>query len=587
MTNDSREEWSAGISEAFSYNVRSAATVRELRQELAESRRTAGEPQRPKKSGWSRGTAALRSTVRKSRKAPKNAAKASAPTTSPPQAAVTPADAADARTVALARRISHVLAEYDIDVANSASLDQSLAALGDLLDANPRDKPLAWLTFIAVVARFPANDDIVRFHTDVIVNGAPTALSQLLAQNAQRPHSWALVGDLKLIRNVVVDPTSTSHRQFHTGIQRVVRETVPRWADKHNVSIAIWGQKGRTFREPTKTELWRIMEFQPREHEVPEREARIEAADILVPWRTTVIVPEPAGQIERALVLSCLGEWSGNELTAIFHDFLVFTLPETLTDKTRIGVTNFNCVLRAAKRVSTVSGTVAEEVGNFTKTSNTLGFDGPAVTPHLLPATAVDVTPGAIKQNRQRLLGVPGLPLVISVSSLDPRKNHLTTLRAAEALWREGLQFQLAFIGWAEWHAEGFLEEFEKVRQRGRPVRIIRRVEEDLLWTAYRTAAFTVFIPLAEGFGLPAGESLAVGTPVVLSNRGPMAEVGAAGGALFVDPTDVESVITGMRTLLTDEARLEQLRGEAQHRPHPTWDDYADSTWEWLVNGKS
>jgi glycosyltransferase involved in cell wall biosynthesis len=64
---------------------------------------------------------------------------------------------------------------------------------------------------------------------------------------------------------------------------------------------------------------------------------------------------------------------------------------------------------------------------------------------------------------------------------------------------------------------------------------------------------------LYEGFGLPAVESMACGTPVVASNTTALPEV-TAGAALLVDPLSAQSIADGIERLLTDDAEHAHLR---------------------------
>ncbi len=96
-------------------------------------------------------------------------------------------------------------------------------------------------------------------------------------------------------------------------------------------------------------------------------------------------------------------------------------------------------------------------------------------------------------------------------------------------------------------------------------------------------ARFSVFPSLLEGFGLPVAESLASGTPVITSRYGSMAEIARGGGALLVDPRDVDDLERQMRRLLTDDELLERLRDEARSRDFGTWDQYAHDVWSFLV----
>jgi glycosyltransferase involved in cell wall biosynthesis len=185
------------------------------------------------------------------------------------------------------------------------------------------------------------------------------------------------------------------------------------------------------------------------------------------------------------------------------------------------------------------------------------------------------------------LLGIGSLPVVLAVGSHEPRKNHLALLHAAEILWREGLSFNLALIGGNSWNHADFDAQVELLRQANRPVQTIIGLPDDLLWAAYRQAYCTVFPSLHEGFGLPVAESLASGTPVITSNFGSMRELARHGGALLIDPRHDQQLTDALRQLLVDQPLRDRLAAEAAHLPPRTWDDYAASSWAYLVDGKS
>ena len=88
-------------------------------------------------------------------------------------------------------------------------------------------------------------------------------------------------------------------------------------------------------------------------------------------------------------------------------------------------------------------------------------------------------------------------------------------------------------------------------------VRITGRVPVDELVALYRRAALVVVPSRYEGFGLPAAEAMACGTPVVASAAGALPEVvSAGGGGILVEPNRPEALAAGIRRLLGDpEAR--------------------------------
>jgi glycosyltransferase involved in cell wall biosynthesis len=142
-------------------------------------------------------------------------------------------------------------------------------------------------------------------------------------------------------------------------------------------------------------------------------------------------------------------------------------------------------------------------------------------------------------------------------------------------------------IGGSDWRSEGFRAYADRLDEAGWPIVIRRRVTDTELWAAYRIARFTVFPSLLEGFGLPIAESLASGTPVITSSYGSMAEIAAGGGALLVDPRNVDELETEMRRLLEDDDLLERLRKEARARDFGSWDAYANEVWEFFMQDAS
>ena len=172
--------------------------------------------------------------------------------------------------------------------------------------------------------------------------------------------------------------------------------------------------------------------------------------------------------------------------------------------------------------------------------------------------------------------------LIIYVSSLDARKNHLTLLRAAEKLWSGGLSFRLHLIGRAGRIANKSVRRLWKMQMLGRPVRWLRHVNEATLLRAYRDCRFTVYPSLMEGFGLPIVESLLHGKPCICGGNGALGEVARGGGCLIIDQTNEDALADGMRKLLTDQNAYTQLCAEARMRKFRSWADYTECLLQYL-----
>jgi glycosyltransferase involved in cell wall biosynthesis len=81
----------------------------------------------------------------------------------------------------------------------------------------------------------------------------------------------------------------------------------------------------------------------------------------------------------------------------------------------------------------------------------------------------------------------------------------------------------------------------------------------------YGLAEALLFPSIYEGFGIPIIEAMAVGCPVLTSNRYSMAEI-AGDAAVLVEPMDVNSIAAGMEQLLADTELRQKLRERGQVR---------------------
>ena len=87
----------------------------------------------------------------------------------------------------------------------------------------------------------------------------------------------------------------------------------------------------------------------------------------------------------------------------------------------------------------------------------------------------------------------------------------------------------------------------------------------------YRRARAVLFPSFMEGFGIPALEAMASGTPVVLSNAGSLPEVGGD-AAIYFDPRDVEGMGLALTRVLSDpqmQHRMMEAGLQQAQRFHP------------------
>jgi glycosyltransferase involved in cell wall biosynthesis len=179
-----------------------------------------------------------------------------------------------------------------------------------------------------------------------------------------------------------------------------------------------------------------------------------------------------------------------------------------------------------------------------------LAADRVRVVPHGVDPRFAAADPEAAAAARARL----GLPpeYLLFLGQVSRRKNAVRILEAYASL-APGSTPHLVLAGP---HTHG-AEEVKEAHARlglGDRVRFLGHVAEADLAALYLGSKALVFPSLDEGFGLPALEAFACGTPVLASTAGALPET-CGDAALLVDPLDVDAIAGGMRRLL-DDGRL-------------------------------
>lgn len=142
-------------------------------------------------------------------------------------------------------------------------------------------------------------------------------------------------------------------------------------------------------------------------------------------------------------------------------------------------------------------------------------------------------------------------PYILSVGTVEPRKNHVTLIAAYARLRRAtGLPHELVIAG-----ARGWLYEpiYAAPAAHGLAdhVRFLGLVDDGDLPALYAAADAFAFPSLYEGFGLPPLEAMACGVPVVVANNSSLPEV-VGDAALLVDAQDEAGLATTLERVLSD-----------------------------------
>jgi len=171
-------------------------------------------------------------------------------------------------------------------------------------------------------------------------------------------------------------------------------------------------------------------------------------------------------------------------------------------------------------------------------------------------------------------------PYALYVGSIEPRKNVAAMLDAWLDLpgdIRE--EFDLVVIGPWGW---GDRTVYDRLQSGIEGVRYLGYVPEPDLPGLTAAATIFVYLSLYEGFGLPVGQAMAAGVPVVASLASALPEVVGDAG-LLADPRSRAEIRGGMERLLLSPSLRAQLTERGRKRAEAfTWDECARKSWKFF-----
>ncbi len=160
--------------------------------------------------------------------------------------------------------------------------------------------------------------------------------------------------------------------------------------------------------------------------------------------------------------------------------------------------------------------------------------------------------------------------IITTASSDQPLKGLSVLLNALASLRADLPQLHLLVIG--KLKPDGSTEKELHNLQLADCVEFKTGISTEELVAAYAESKMAVVPSLYEGFGLPAGEALACGIPLVCSDGGALPEV-VGDAALLVKAGDLDELAQAIRHLLTSEDACEalSLAGRLHSLQHLSW----------------
>ena len=296
-------------------------------------------------------------------------------------------------------------------------------------------------------------------------------------------------------------------------------------------------------------------------------------------WRN-VLLPEAVRRNRTDVLLSpayASPVFLKGRSVVVIHDISFQAHPEWFTFKDRLA-------LRTPSRLSALRADAVVTDSAFTKQEIVTRFRVPPNHIHAIPLAVGeqftgDQDPSSLAAVLEKY-GIIG-PYIINVGAIFSRRNLPVLLRAFARILDQ-VPHALVVVGPNRTVPHENMQALAHRLGIGtRTVFVDFAADEDVA-PLYTGADVSAYLSVYEGFGLPALESLACGTPVVASDRASVPEVVGEAG-VFVDPNDTEAVANALLSVLAnDETRAELSLKGIQHAARFSWRRTAGATLEVL-----
>ncbi|MFH1142256.1 MAG: glycosyltransferase family 1 protein [Candidatus Uhrbacteria bacterium] len=276
----------------------------------------------------------------------------------------------------------------------------------------------------------------------------------------------------------------------------------------------------------------------------------------------------------------------GNKLPLIVSKKVITTVhdigPDRIPDKYEPKIRRR---IRQATKVAVKKSTKIITVSEFTKRE--------LIEKYKVAEDRVTAIPIAVDLDRYKKLEASAIDPVLQkyrlghsyffhIGRLEAKKNISTLIRAFEIFKASrglGDPFELVLAG-----SNGFgfskIKQYIEASEYKQSIRLLGRIPEADVPALMNASTMYLFPSWYEGFGIPALETMACGTPLIASEAGAISEV-AVDAAVYVSPKEPQSWAEAMKNIISNGTLRDELIAKGLDRAKQfSWKKTAEQTWE-------
>lgn len=232
-----------------------------------------------------------------------------------------------------------------------------------------------------------------------------------------------------------------------------------------------------------------------------------------------------------------------NKSVQIVHDLAPIKYPQFFSKKGALNFkVQFNLCLKRCKKILTISESIKNEVIEYMpSTKDKIDSAGFGIHDWVSKKSTLE--------ELERVKEQYNLPekYFVSVSTLEPRKNHINTIKAFAKFHNDYPDFHYVIVGKKGWFYDEILKEVETSVAKDN-IHLLGYLPEEDLGALYDLSKGVIMLSFYEGIGLSALEGTFRGLPVLVSDIPVFREVVKENG-VFKDPKNIDDILSGLKTL--------------------------------------